>query len=181
MTFPFWDSFAWDVLYLGGVQLPGIWRIEGSKERGVDKVKVPDQDGYTLTNKGYQGGTITATGQLWDRLQLDEFWSLANDFDPEFVTQATPYDLYHPSAEMLWVNLVYIRKLSAKGPDKGIYTITLELDQWMPETKVEPTRNSPKAKGAGNPAKSGAQGFDGAETGGKPLAPEDFELGLPEL
>ena len=185
MSFPFWgdynEGFLWDALFLGGRQLPGIWRIEGSKERGVDKVKVPDQDGFTLTNKGYSGGTVRAIGQLWDRLQLDEMWSQLNDYDPEFVTQATPYELYHPAAEMLWVNLVYIRKVSVKGPDRGIFTITFDLDQWMPPTKVAPTRNSDKSKGIGNETSGGAQGFDGAETGGKPLSPEDFELGLPSI
>lgn len=184
MSYPFWNDpdFAWwDVMYLGGRAMPGAWRIEGSKERDVDKVKAPDQDGFTLTNKGYAGGSLRAIGQLWTRQQLDDFWAIANDYDPEFVTQASPYDLYHPSSDILWVNLVYVRKLSVTGPSKGIYTVTFELDQWMPETKVEPTRNTSKAKGTGNETSGGPQGFDGAQTGGKPLAPEDFELGLPTI
>jgi hypothetical protein len=176
-SFPFWSQgFEWDTLYIGGVALPGGWRIEGAKSRDTDKVKAPDQDGYTLTNKGYAGGTIKAIGQLWAQEQLDDFWAIANDIDPEFVTQSTPYDIYHPASEMLWVTSVYVKQMAVAGPVKGVFTITLDLEQWMPETKVAPTKNSNKAK-----APTKAAGFDGASTGGPPLSPEDFQLGLPTL
>lgn len=170
MTIPFWTDIIphWDTLFLGGTQMPGVWKIEGDKERAADKAKVAGQDGYTLTNKGYNGGAIKAIGRLWTGEQINEIYALLNAFDPEFVTAAAPYDIYHPSCEVLWITHVWVKKLAIKGPEKGILTVTMDLDQWFPETK--PSRSSKKVKG-----------FDGVATQGAPLSPEDLELGPPTL
>lgn len=170
MTIPHWASddkdSLWDFLMLGGRFWPGLWKVDCSKSRAVDKAKAAGVDGYTLTNKGYAGAPFKATGRLWTSEQIQELQTILPDFDPEWAGVSTPLDVYHPTLDLMQVGAAYLSKIEIKGPEQGILTITLDLDQWFPITKPAKSASKPK-------------GFDGAAGANAPLNPEDFRLDPP--
>jgi hypothetical protein len=176
MTFPYWhdpewgtpDQSIWDVLYLGSEVWPGAWRVDAVKEREIDKAKAAGVNGYTLTNKGFKGAPIKATGVLWLPEHLEAFSQIFPRYDPEYLGVSSPLDIYHPQTELLRVYTVFLHKISVSGPDRKRLTVVLEMDQWFPETRPAKTTTKPK-------------GFDGAAGANAPLNPEDFRVGPPEI
>lgn len=171
MSVPFWvvpgeDGSLWDFLYLGDRVWPGIWSVKLSKSRSVDKAKANSKDGYTLTNKGYQGAPLTATGRLWLSTQLDDLQGFIAKYDPEFGKIAEPLDIYHPACEILTLDRVFISKISLDPPGPGAKytTIGIEMDQWFKTTK---------------PAKP--IGFKGTSLASAPLDPNAFRVGPPKV
>lgn len=170
---PFWVSkdygnSLWDNLFLGGVDWPGVWKVEVSKKRDVDKVKQKGKDGSTLTDQGYPGATLTATGILWLEDQLTDFATILPNFDPKRpgVTR-TPLDIYTPITALFGIDSVYIEEISASHPTTaGKLTITIKLAEWFPATKT--TQTTKKVKG-----------FDGTDKSGAALNNSDFNVTPP--
>lgn len=173
MSVPFWvvpgeEGSLWDFLYLGDRVWPGIWSVKLSKSRSVDKAKANTQDGYTLTNRGYQGAPLTATGRMWTSNQLDTLQSFIAKYDPEFSKIAEPLDIYHPACEILTLDRVFISKmaLDPPGPGAKYTTLTLEMDQWFKPTQIK------KAKPVG---------FKGTSLASAPLDPAAFRVDPPKV
>lgn len=139
-----------------------------SKSRAVDKAKSKSLDGYTLTNKGYDGAPVTAVGRLWLQDQLDTLQSFITKYDPEFSKIAEPLDIYHPVCEILLLDRVFISKISLDPPVSGqkYTTVTVEMDQWFKPTQIK------KAKPVG---------FNGTNLASAPLDPNAFRVGPPKV
>jgi hypothetical protein len=172
-TVPFWVSpdygnSLWDSLWLGGTDWPGAWQVKVKKARDVDKAKQSGQDGNTLTDKGYVGAVVTATGRLWKQDQLEDFQALLPNFDPRKpgVTRS-PLDIYTPVTALFGVDSVYIKSIEAGHPTSGgVLTVTIELEEWFPATKT--AANTKKVKG-----------FDGTDKRGAALNDQDFRVSPP--
>lgn len=175
---PFWVSrefgnSLWDELWLGGTSWPGVWKLETTKSRQVDKAKSPDTDGITLTDKGYNASEIKATGIIWKSDQLSDeelgigLAEILPNFDPRKPGQTrTPLDIYHPSSVLAGISNVYIEKIHIGHPENGILKVQLDLVEWFPETKPAKQKNTPK-------------GFSGTNNAGAALSPADFEVTPP--
>ncbi len=170
---PFWvlPQFSggyWDDLWLGGVLLPGQWKVEVVKERSIEKKKQQGIDGNALQDKGYVGAVLKATGILWTAEQLEDFENAIPIFDPRTPGSArNPLDIYYPAAHLLSVFSVYVRKITIQQLSKQILTTVWDLEEWFPA--VKPAKPSKTAKG-----------FDGANNSGDPLNPKDFQVGPPK-
>jgi len=170
---PFWvlPQFSggfWDDLWLGGVQLPGQWKVEVVKERSIEKKKQQGIDGNALQDKGYVGAVLKATGIIWTEPQLEDFENTIPIFDPKTPgSTRSPLDIYYPAAALLSVNSVYVRKITIQQLSKQILTTVWDLEEWFASFK--PAKPSKTAKG-----------FDGANNSGDPLNPKDFQVGPPK-
>jgi hypothetical protein len=168
MSLPFWiedvavDSL-WDSLFLGGTTWPGVAIVEPEVSRSIDVAKQANLP-PTLTDKGYNPGKVKVQLVMWNLGQWEDFQEVIPNFHPRKANGLRyPLDILHPATSVLGIDTVYLEKISTKHPSDQVYTVTLELLEWFPETK-------PGTK---------VQGFDGTSKSGAPLNPKDFEVATP--
>lgn len=159
---PFWDdnqeSF-WGLLWLGGDQWPGSWRLDASQKREIDVAK-PSGAPPTLTDKGAGPGRAKATGMIWTPEQVDEINILLEKYSPKNPNALrTPLDIFHPSAILIGLYSVVIEEVRVTHPTDQILRIDLDLLQWFPMTKVQQATKTAVSD---------------------PLNPEDFRVDLPD-
>jgi len=159
---PFWDdnqeSF-WGLLWLGGDQWPGSWRLDASQKREIDVAK-PSGAPPTLTDKGAGPGRAKATGMIWTPEQVDEINILLEKYSPKNPNALrTPLDIFHPSAILIGLYSVVIEEVRVTHPADQILRIDLDLLQWFPMTKVQQATKTAVSD---------------------PLNPEDFRVDPPD-
>ncbi len=175
-TVPFWTDEDirhghglgfWDGCFMSGTALPGIWRLEISKERSIEKQKQGGIDGNRLKDKGYVGGVGKLTGIIWLAEQLEELEKFLPTIDPKVPgASRNPIDFYHPASHLMSIFSVYIKKITIQQLTTQILTINIDLDEWFP--KVKPAT-----------PKTDVKGFDGASNAQAPNA-VDFAVGPPQ-
>ncbi len=177
MAVPFWTDEDirhghgigfWDGCFMSGTALPGIWRLEITKERTIEKQKQGGIDGNRLRDKGYVGAVMKLTGFVWLADQLAELEKFLPTIDPKVPGGSrSPIDFYHPASHLMSVFSVYVKKITVQKLNSQILTIDIDLDEWFP--KVKPAA-----------PKTAVKGFDGANSGGAANA-ADFSVGPPKV
>jgi hypothetical protein len=160
MGLPDLSSDQWDVLWLGGVQFPGVWTISGSGvSRKLDVKNPKGAAGASLTDEGDELALLDLDGFMWEQEQIDEFERLLPDIHPRRQGgPKTPLEIYHPMAKLLGIANIYIKQIPIPVHDKKQKTLRVSLKsiEWVPTPKVQ-------KKGAGT------KGY-GAKGGADPLA-----------
>lgn len=167
---PFWVSTEygnslWDELFLGSDSWPGRWKITPKKDRAIEQAKQKGVDGVTLTDNGFNAGTLQAEGVLWLETQWEDFQLIYPNYDPQKPgVSRTPLSVYHPVLELMGIDSVYLKGISISPPGAGgIVTVTLDLLQWFPATKAAQTKGKIK-------------GFNGTNNANAKLESGDFAV-----
>lgn len=144
---PFWGTGSeelkrpgidsWDTIFLAGIQMPGLARIEGDLKRMVDKKKASGVNGARVTHKGFDAAEFSIVVQLWEKSHLPAFEKIVALFKPKSGSAPKSVDCYHPALEMLRITSCEILSISfLRHAGRGIYETTLKCIEWVPPKKV---------------------------------------------
>lgn len=173
---------VWDKLILGGVVFPGLCRISGSGVgAGVDVAKYqvkapsgtdPAQFDITLTDKGYNPGTLRATIEVWDVDQWEDFKETLPQFSPRTGTKygsglagsqaafaknakvkgRDAFDIVHPATALLGIDSVIVLNVSVpEVMDQTLVTV-IDMMQYFPATGIRNLRSGGAAATASDAA-----------------------------
>lgn len=149
MAVPDWyTDESWDTLFLGGVQVPGVVKVNVKLGSGLD-IQKP---------KGWKKATIKDDGappiELSIRVEMNagELINFQEDIIPLIRTRSKkgardPLEIEHPQAQLWGVDVVTIGDIDAPTPEEGgSYILTMQAIEWYP-APVEPKKPSENPKG----------------------------------
>lgn len=160
-TLPDWkaEDSQWDRLYLDGLLVPGIARLDIDASRAAKIEKSKDRNGTSISDDGYEGAKIKGEIRMWTASQADEWHAMYPRFNPRTLDgPSTPLAIVHPIATLYNVVAIYAPKWSTKAPksaDEDL-VVTFEALEWFPETKEKSAGGgaapggSPSGSGDGN-------------------------------
>jgi hypothetical protein len=135
------DPKPYYAIRLGGVELPGVAKVEGLDcEHKWDIKEARGLSGATMTWQGYVPAPFDITVKFWEREQFDAWKnSLLKKFlpGPSAKTPA-PLDVVHPLTAMANVTRIIIRKGSLTF-DEQSFTVKFSCTQWFPQPKKAAT------------------------------------------
>jgi hypothetical protein len=147
MTIPHWeeDSEAWDRLILGKTILPGIWKVEFSLKREIDKKKAKGVDGARFKDLGYLPAELTFTGQFISAADWKAMQTAMDAIHPRTAGGVrNPLSIEHPKTRFAKIDTVYITEVDAPDLDeRGVLTISIRALQWVPQPKKAKTDDTP--------------------------------------
>jgi hypothetical protein len=164
MAIPFWDSNltdegptfsedAWDSVFIGGEQLPGICSVKGQPTLAFDKKKAGGVDGATITVNGYLPGPIEIEVLLWTGAQLVEMELLTPKIwrKPNKKTDAKELarPVSHPAFALWGITDVVVLGVSVpeRGPVEGSKVIKIKCVEYVPVVQQPKTKT---ARGSSN-------------------------------
>lgn len=158
----------WDKLILGGITFPGVVKITCAIGVGIDVNKYlkkrgtatePAQFRITLTDRGYEPGTVRAEVEIWDADQwedlketLPKFTPRTGDFQGSDIVGATSadgtvtnqaakrsdnikgrdaFDIVHPTTRLLGVDSVVIKGISVPHVENGCLKFTIDMIEYF--------------------------------------------------
>ncbi len=163
MADPISDPQSYDVVTIDGLENPGIIApggISGFKR---------DTEWDVKKGKGTKGGTATLSQLppskgsikflLWSKFHFDAWDQLYRKrfkYDPT-KKSAQAVDIYHPTLAKLDIHCVVTESISIEQPEgKGLWSITVELLEYLPPAKK--TATSTPTGSTSNKNKAGASG-----------------------
>ena len=163
MADPFSDPQSYDVVSIDGLECPGIIApggLTGFKRNTEWDVK---------KGKGTKGGTATLSQLppskgsikflLWSKFHVDAWDQLYRQrfkYDPTKKTK-NAVDIYHPTLAKLDIHSVVTESIGPEEPEgKGLWSITVDLLEYMPPAKK--TATSTPTGSTSNNNKAGASG-----------------------
>lgn len=161
------EAEAWDIVYLGGIRLPGRAIVAGaSSPREWEEQKAEGESGGTMKWTGDGLPEFEIRLEWWEEAQFDE-WETAKKVVARTPSGSEPkaLDFVHPVGTDLDIASVVVldRSQPEELDESGLWGVTIKVKQWRP---AEP--------GLGKPSKSTAQGgADGEGDGAANPDPED--------
>lgn len=144
----------WDLLVLGGVIWPGIWKLTVTKGIDLEIVKATKTPPKklvppTITDKGYAPARIKAIGEFW----LAEDWASLQELLPAYVpysvtTARVALSIEHPSTFVVGVQSVIFERATVLPPADQTLRVELDLLEWFPETATTPATVKPYRTGS---------------------------------
>lgn len=135
-----------DVVFIGGVQLPGICRIRSKKHKEYDVKKSKGTQGATLTYVGYNPSEVIVENRIWTSGQLNQLYQMIPMLTPK-ITQQTPLsdvgnlalDIYHPVLFMYGIFSVVIIGLDPLEPTetKGVWQQRIHFLEYIPKVEKQ--------------------------------------------
>jgi hypothetical protein len=147
MAVPFWAPGSaasaravetdWDVLVLGGQQLPGILSsLDGDKAVKLDESASAGADGATQTNLGNEPAQLSARLLLWTPEHLARWEAILPTLQSrDGGARPTPLDVYHPALAVMRIRSVFVKKVSVlkRSSTAGVFEVALELVEFSPK------------------------------------------------
>lgn len=156
----FWDTPAgyeetlprsqwspWDIVWLGGRELPGIAQVKKLKvKRKIDKKNGPGRDAATLTHQGYDGAEFDIVLTIWTPDQLTEWDGCRPLIQPvKGKAPSQPLPIEHPLCAEYGVGTVYVEEITDdEGKVRGSREITIAVTEWLPKPKNTGTQTPKK-------------------------------------
>lgn len=132
------DRNAWDVVYLGGMMLPGLAEVmDGACERKLDIKNAKGMDGATITPNGYEPAKIVVKLTLVPA-EWVHFQQVLPLIQPKLgKATSPPMLLEHPATSGYGIDKVLVQKvgLPRKANVTGTKEVTIHLVQWLPQPK----------------------------------------------
>lgn len=154
---------AWDKIFIGQMQSPGVCEVKGfNRPYKWDSKGGKGSLGATSTFVERPVSTGSVKFQLWEESHFDEWQAFQAllEFDPTKKT-VTAVDLYHPTPANNGVNAVVVDNIGELiHVGKGLYEITVDFREYAPP---------PKKNASGTP--SGSKSTQGGTTPGAPPDP----------
>lgn len=144
---PFWgdNGDAWDTIFFGGTEAPGLARVMGAVKSRVDHKSLPGTNGMRTTHIGYEAAEVDVELRIWMPEHLSDWTNLVRTLRPR---KGAPkaITVSHPSLTMYDVRSVTVMELSLPERDDGgdFYKIKMKLREYVPtgnqKAKVETTK-----------------------------------------
>ncbi len=145
----------WDMFTLGGsgknLPFPGLWKLAPKVGIGFDVTKrllnpggasqnppQPPKFKITLTPKGYNPATITATGEIWTANDWQTLKSYLPQISPKKGETAQPiaWNLVHPGCNLLGIDQVIVTEVGLPEVIDQTLTIQISLLQYFPQGQI---------------------------------------------
>jgi hypothetical protein len=171
LTQPFWDAqlqkgldpsnsnlSAWDIVFIGGKQLPGTCKVSGKRGRRIDIKQAKGTHYATLTFNGYDPARISIAISIWTQAQYDVLDGLMSMLEapPHFYVDKSvaggkvfqALDISHPSMRLMGVSQVLVESIDPLHPTsvKGVW----EMGVHVIEYKVVKTSATSTVQGSQN-------------------------------
>lgn len=134
---PTFSRNPWDTVYFNGVQLPGIWKVQGLPTLAVDKKKHAGVDGAAITVQGYIPGPVELEGLLTTFDQWDFFQQIATQIWRKPTKKAKLSDLAvtvdHPALLLWGITKVVVIGVSPPmdGPIRQSKTVKIKCLEYV--------------------------------------------------
>lgn len=135
---------AFDALIAGGVQSPGIFRLQGGTAARVYKIDVRDPNGVQgaiITYRGWRPTDgIKGTFFFWERDQIDKFY---REFLPIWMLDAKKYRLVpvtvsHPSLEANGITALVCKQIGdLTSSDGNLWSVSLEWVEYRVGKRID--------------------------------------------
>jgi len=142
---------AWDVIYLGSQQLPGIVEVSVRKLRDIDKKKAAGQNGATLTLHGFDPAEGDIKVTIWTPQQFIDLQTMLRAIlIPSGKSQPDPLDVTHPKFQTAGVTSVVPVGIDSidKGSVQGTMTLTLKVVEYIARSKTKAVKTVTKPIGS---------------------------------
>lgn len=135
IPFPGSAPDAWDTVVLAGIALPGIATVAGFMEQRVHKKQSPKKHGQTVTFLGWAAAPVDVKLQVWTPDQWDALLVVMKKILVPLPKKGIPppVSIAHPSLTSLGISSVYVMKVGAPRPMKGIVQVELKCEQFLPD------------------------------------------------
>lgn len=118
------DSDSWDTLHLGGVEFPGVAKVDVDLEEEIDVKKPKGGNGASLTRQGDMPAKLAITLRVWEPGQFGLLQDLLPTIRPK-VTSAKDRKalaIKHPKCLMWGIESIAIQKIKDhSGGEGGTY------------------------------------------------------------
>jgi hypothetical protein len=143
------DSLLWEIITLGGEDLPGIPTVDVSLSRQFDSAKPKGASGATPKDLGEEPAEINVKLHITQQWQIDRLDELVPFLRSKAKGAARPpLEIYYPSVTLWGIRSVVIKSIKLPPPDP-VNGMTLELNllEWVPAPVVtKKSKTKPKAK-----------------------------------
>lgn len=143
----YWDDpdGPWDRLYLGGVAMPGAWKVEADCERDIEVKKSKGSDGANTTDHGYTPASITLVGTLWTAKQWVALQKVLPNLHPrQKGGPRHPVVAVHPALAVMNISTIYVKRMGAPSVgDRGECEFRIECVEWNKPKKVDKKKKPP--------------------------------------
>lgn len=164
----------YDVLFLAGVETPGLCKLSMPElDEGWEKQESKGSSGGETVHNGAKLVEFEAEIYLWKEFGGFDWFAEWESFKPILQTPiqknaSKALDIYHPQLEGLGIGSVVVKSRTEPQPDgKGGATVKIKFLQYAP----------PKPKAAGKPKGSAGAGggAGGGSEGAKPDPNQDLK------
>ena len=156
MTVPWPDEAPelWNTCELGGIELPGIAKVDVHPSQEVDVKKPKGRHGATVTRHGYNPAKVKIRVRCTDAAQFADLqvvianvWpaSLARKKNAQPAQVDGPIPISHPKAQLWGITGVTILSIDDTSGERGdIYELTFDCLEYYPPPKVTATKTDTK-------------------------------------
>jgi hypothetical protein len=189
LNVPHWrdDPVLYDVLWVGGQQVPGIVvDVDAKLGNKFDVLSGPGASGAAIQFQGYQAAPVKIAMKLWTRNQWARYQSFRAIIQPRQTgKRPVPVDVSHPMLVVHELKRLYVESISIPktGEDEVAY-YSLDCLEYFPPRKLIPQEKGSLAdlgqiiQPAAAPATSDAKGAPQLPPPlvfpGEPLPPSAF-------
>jgi len=135
----YWDDSEgiWDRLSLGGVALPGVWKVTFRVRRQIDTRKRRGKDGGRIKDEGYRPAEIRMVGRLLGTEAWEQYQAFVPSIHPRrHGALRTPQTIVHPTTQLLSIRSVYVIEIAAPEiVDNGIQQNEIVALEYQPNSK----------------------------------------------
>lgn len=128
----------WDVVFLGGQQLPGLCQVTGKRGKRYDLKKAKGSDFARITKQGYEPAEIRIVERIWTRQHLH-----ALELIMPMLEAPTPrasdgseqaIEIRHPALDLRGINAVVIQRIDflRDSSIKGMKEQEIVCLEWKP-------------------------------------------------
>jgi hypothetical protein len=133
----------WNRCELGGLELPGLAKVDIDLSEKLDVKKPQGGHGATITRDGYEPAKVSITLRMWEPAQFDEFQAIVPLLRPRVGGGRSPAPLaiLHPKADLWGVKAVVLERISDRNGDRGdLYDVSFECIEHFPPPKTTATK-----------------------------------------
>jgi len=179
------DVYAsWDVVFLGGFELPGVARVEVKIESDLDTKKPKGAKQATIADKGDKPSKVTIELVLEDDGDLEKLQAQLTNLRPRSKGAGrAPLEIVHPNPNFWGITAVTVDDVTAPHPDavEG-WVLSISCLEWAPEPVKVDSNTKKKPKGETDVGTWGPFLDDGVAGSGNPVANDSAlnNLDLPD-
>ncbi len=136
MPYPSWTrTEIWDQVFLAGVRVPGIARVDINRRCELNKKKAKGHKRARVSGEGVDVADVTISLTFVDETEIDAFEATRARLMPRSKTaDVQPVAFAHPLGAWFEVSAVVVKAIAAATPTAGgAFQVQINAVEWVPE------------------------------------------------